>query len=146
MKDVRILSLGEQLNNISVVESVATILSKSVSRMLGVSEILSGDGKKPVDDGLKSLIQQQVVDLYHSSRTTFRNLELNTNTLSQKNEISQVIKKIMDNLTKTITIKYTDKESYKKRQDKKRKYARQENSRWWEEIGVMFFWYFGRGD
>jgi len=150
VEDIRKSMLGDELQNISVVESVATILHKSISRMLAVSAIASGEDvkqMKPTGD-LITLIQPHIDQLEDTQKAIFKMLKSKDteNPLSFKKEISEITNGIIKNLTKTMTIHYADFENHKKKQAKKLQDVGQDQTGFWQKVGLIFSWLLGRGE
>jgi len=151
IKDIHQSTIAENLANISVEESVMTILTKSYLRMLAISHIEPGEGA--AHDGLRYLIEKLVdrLRIEHEHKTIHNDLIANrTNPLQQENEIQTVTEQVIKKLTKKIEIRYIEQDAFnnKKTYNLKKKIDVDQESKllsWWEKLGFFFSWYLGRG-
>jgi GTPase SAR1 family protein len=146
--EIRESRLGQELKNIAVEEPVSTILNKSVSRILAINGLASGD-KKHTEDGLKDMIKTEIARLDPKYRQMYRDLETSNNPLSQKKQIAKVSEKIIERITEKITVyQETELDKYKEHCAKKEAgfSGKMKQKGFWENIGMFFSWVFGRGE
>ena len=95
------------LENIAVVEPVGTIIMKSVTRSITLSEMSTGTKKH--DGELKTLILNEVKRLPNSFQKKYENLFLSQNPLSNHKDIQEITEKIIEAITQKVKIQIKGK-------------------------------------